>query len=93
LCGNKGTIGAGGIHKGREKKEVGEGTLMVRGEGGGVQGGGTCTSPKQGGAWGSTTGSTRGQGEAKKTHNGNYVNTTVGTLICCQKKNNKSLLN
>ena len=36
------------------------------GEGGGVQGGGTCTSPKQGGAMGSTTGSTRGQREAKK---------------------------
>jgi hypothetical protein len=53
---------------------------MVRGEGGGVQGGGTCTSPKQGGAWGSTTGSTRGQREAKKNpewelrdYNGRYT--------------------
>jgi hypothetical protein len=44
LCGNKGTIGAGGIHKGREKKEVGgRNTHGEGGEGGGVQGGGTCS--------------------------------------------------
>jgi hypothetical protein len=36
------------------------------GEGGGVQGGGTCASPKQGAARGSTTGRTRGQESGHK---------------------------
>jgi hypothetical protein len=65
---------------------------MVRGGGWGLRRW-YHTSPKQGGARGSTTGSTQGHESGQKKPTKGLVITLLHTPKCCSKKPNKSLLN
>jgi hypothetical protein len=61
---------------------------MVRGGGRGAGSKEAVLVPllSKGGQWDQQQGAPGGKERPKKTRNGNYVITTVDTLICCQKK-------